>query len=299
MLTAMPSKEGAVMDWDVFVCHASEDKQDVVEPLASELIKRGIKVWLDKYVLRIGDSLLQKIDEGLRNSRYGIVILSPSFFQKDWPKKELDGLIQKEIGGKKVVLPVWHNIKRSDIVKYSPTLAGRLAGVTDKGISSLAEELILAMSDGTSVDISNIPPRRNIDVAVKYRRVLITQDLHKYSLIFTISLNAPPSKESFRLRLFWPEFVRISKRERLKGGKSIMKDNIDYVEYLYEHKSKLYPGDTLEVISPNGRTELEYEFDHYIWRMVDDRRVYLFWQVSFDDQMPVEGSVDFKKLNIF
>jgi len=287
------------MDWDVFICHASEDKRDVVEPLAAELMKRGMKVWFDKYVLRIGDSLLQKIDEGLYNSRYGIVILSPSFFQKDWPKKELDGLIQKEIGGKKAVLPVWHNIKRSDIVKHSPTLAGRLAGVTEKGISSLAEELILAISENIPADISSITREKNIDVSVDYRRVLISQELHKYSLNFTISLNTPPSKESFRLKLFWPKFVRISKRERLIGGKSIIKDNMDYMEYLYEYKDKLYPGDTIEIISPKGRAELEYEFDHDIWRMVDDKTVCLFWEISFDDQMPVKGSMNFRKLNIF
>lgn len=285
------------MDWDVFICHANEDKQDIVEPLASKLIKKGIKVWFDKYVLKIGDSLLQKIDEGLSNSRYGIVILSPSFFKKEWPKKELDGLIQKEIGGKKVVLPVWHNIKRSDIVKYSPTLAGRLAGTTEKGISSLAEELILAMEN--ILDISNITPGRNINISVDYRRVLIRQDLHKYSLIFTISLNAPPAKESFQLKLFWPEFIRIKKCERLMEGKSIRKENIRYLEYLYEHKSKLYPGDTIEVIFPDGRAKLEYEFDHHIWNRVEYKTVCLFWEIYFVDQMPVKGSIDFKKLNIF
>ena len=89
--------------YDVFICHAREDKKDIAEPLAISLESRGKRVWLDKFILRIRDSLLKKIDEGLTNSRYGIVILGPSFFGKDWPQKELDGLTQKEIGGKKVI----------------------------------------------------------------------------------------------------------------------------------------------------------------------------------------------------
>lgn len=133
-------------EYDVFICHASEDKDDVAKPLAMNLKSFGLKVWLDKFIIKIGDSLLNKIDEGLVRSRYGIVILSPSFFRKDWPQKELDGLTQKEIGGQKVILPVWHKVSREDVVKHSPTLAGRLAGKTENGINDLAKELYSAMS---------------------------------------------------------------------------------------------------------------------------------------------------------
>ena len=68
--------------WDFFICHASEDKTEVVEPLAIELYSRGAMVWYDRWTLQIGDNLSAKIDEGLANSSYGIVVLSPSFFQK-------------------------------------------------------------------------------------------------------------------------------------------------------------------------------------------------------------------------
>jgi hypothetical protein len=106
-----------------------------------------LKVWYDKWVLTIGDRLLEKIDQGLSQSRYGIVVLSPNFLKKDWPKNELEGLMQREIAGKKVILPVWHNVKRKDIMKYSLILASKLAGTTEKGIVKLAGELILAMTD--------------------------------------------------------------------------------------------------------------------------------------------------------
>ena len=69
--------------WDFFICHATEDKIDVVGPLAEMLRSRDFRVWYDRWEITIGDSLRRKIDEGLRESRYGIVILSPAFLRKE------------------------------------------------------------------------------------------------------------------------------------------------------------------------------------------------------------------------
>lgn len=82
--------------WDIFISHATEDKPDVVEPLAKMLTAKGIKVWMDKTEIKVGDSLRGKIEEGLANSRFGVVILSQAFFAKHWTKKELDGLTALE-----------------------------------------------------------------------------------------------------------------------------------------------------------------------------------------------------------
>ena len=114
--------------WDVFVCHASEDKDAFVRPLAKALEASGLSVWYDESSLTIGDSLRRKIDEGLASSRYGVVVLSKSFFAKNWPQQELDGLLSREVaGGTKVILPVWHNISLEEMNKISPLLAGKLA----------------------------------------------------------------------------------------------------------------------------------------------------------------------------
>lgn len=77
--------------WDVFISHASEDKDAIARPLAEELRRRGLRVWYDEFVLEVGDSLSEKIDEGLAASHHGVVVLSPKFFEKDWSKKELAG----------------------------------------------------------------------------------------------------------------------------------------------------------------------------------------------------------------
>jgi signal recognition particle GTPase len=77
---------------DLFISHASEDKDDFVRDLADELISQGVSVWYDEYTLKIGDRLRRSIDKGLSESKYGLIVISKSFIKKDWPQYELDGL---------------------------------------------------------------------------------------------------------------------------------------------------------------------------------------------------------------
>lgn len=116
--------------YDVFISHASEDKDAVVRPLAQALQQAGLVVWYDEFELRIGDSLRRKIDHGLAHSRFGVVVLSGDFFRKGWPNYELDGLVTRGIGGEQVLLPIWHNITKNEVVAYSPSLADKLARST-------------------------------------------------------------------------------------------------------------------------------------------------------------------------
>ena len=114
------------------------------------LAARRLRVWYDRTILTIGDSLRQKIDEGLAKSRFGIVILSQAFFGKGWPERELNGLVQKEVASQKVILPVWHGVTHADVARYSLPLADRLAGSTEIGIEALADELLRAIKTSTS-----------------------------------------------------------------------------------------------------------------------------------------------------
>lgn len=130
------------MDWDVFISHAWEDKESFARPLAKALEAEGLRVWFDEFTLRVGDRLRRSIDHGLANSRYGIVILSPHFFAKEWPQKELDGLAVREVSGGKVILPVWHNITADQVRRYSPTLADRVAVSSSHGLEYVVAELL-------------------------------------------------------------------------------------------------------------------------------------------------------------
>lgn len=131
--------------WDVFISHASEDKEEIARPLADALTAKGLRVWYDDFSLKVGDSLRQAIDKGLAHSKFGIVILSRHFFEKHWPQQELNGLATREVNGQKVILPVWHKVGFEEVRNYSPTLADRLAVQTSVGLPELVKKLLIAM----------------------------------------------------------------------------------------------------------------------------------------------------------
>ena len=52
--------------YDVFLSHSAKDNA-VVRAVAERLRKDGLKVWLDEWVLKPGDSIPAKIEEGLQH----------------------------------------------------------------------------------------------------------------------------------------------------------------------------------------------------------------------------------------
>ena len=137
----------------IFLSHASEDKDDVARPLAIMLRKRGYSVWFDEFTLKLGDSLRRSIDDGLGKCDFGIVVLSPAFFAKEWTQKELDALTSRETGEKrKLILPVWHKVHRDDVARASPLLADRLGAATSEGLPKVLEMIEVAINDTDSGD---------------------------------------------------------------------------------------------------------------------------------------------------
>ena len=93
---------------DVFISHASEDKARFVRPLAEALRERGISVWYDEWELRVGDSLVDRINDGLGHSQFGVVVLSPAFFTKNWSRAEMQAFANLEMQqSRSLLLPVW------------------------------------------------------------------------------------------------------------------------------------------------------------------------------------------------
>lgn len=134
--------EEPVRKYDVFISHATEDKEKIVRPLADALFSHDLCVWYDEFELRLGDSLRRKIDAGLANSRFGVVVLSHAFFAKNWPQYELDGLVSREMTGEQVILPLWHNISKAEVISKSPSLADKVARSTaDYTVGEIAAEI--------------------------------------------------------------------------------------------------------------------------------------------------------------
>ena len=128
--------------WDLFISHASEDKEALVRPLAEELVKYGLNVWYDEFSLELGDSLTTSIDKWLIGSKFGLLIISPAFFQKRWTEYELKSLLTKEINGGKVILPIWHNVTADFVASKSLFLADKKAIASDVGIKKLAYGIV-------------------------------------------------------------------------------------------------------------------------------------------------------------
>jgi retron-type reverse transcriptase len=128
--SVMEKENNEIDKRDLFISHASEDKADFVRPLVQALIKEGVTVWYDEIDLTIGDGLAKKINEGLVKARYGVVVLSPSFFniKKTWPNREVDAMFAMEDADLRPrVLPIWYKINQSGVAAVNPILAGKIA----------------------------------------------------------------------------------------------------------------------------------------------------------------------------
>jgi hypothetical protein len=139
-----PAKELEAKEfkYDFFISYASEDKSGVAQPIY-EALAGDYRVWFDEAELKLGDSLRKKIEEGLANCKFGIVVLSPTFFEKKWPEHELNALTARDISaGGGVILPIWHNLSGDDILEHHPSLADTKAVKFSDGIDAVTAAII-------------------------------------------------------------------------------------------------------------------------------------------------------------
>lgn len=144
-------------EYDVFVSHAWEDKESFADEFVDELRKLGISVWYDTSQIRWGDSMRQRIDDGLKKSKFGVVILSPNYIAegKYWTKAELDGLFQLESVRGKTLLPIWHDLTKKQVMEFSPIIANKKAMTTaSMTAQEIAEELANLLPDFKRVEES-------------------------------------------------------------------------------------------------------------------------------------------------
>lgn len=92
---------------DVFICHASEDKPAVIRPLVASLENRGISCWFDENEIFLGQSITQRVNDGLQKSDFVVIVFSLAFMKKHWPMRELWAVLNLEASsGKNIILPV-------------------------------------------------------------------------------------------------------------------------------------------------------------------------------------------------
>jgi TIR domain len=133
---------GTSMKHDIFVSHASEDKAQIVRPLVQALAALGLRVWYDEDMIKGGDSIREAIDRGLRDTRNAVVVLSPEFLKKRWTQWELNALVQRfnntQTRHRGKLIPIWHNVSKDEISRFSPPLADIAAFPSIDGIDVIA-----------------------------------------------------------------------------------------------------------------------------------------------------------------
>ena len=144
--------------YDVFISHAWEDKEGFVDELVDEMRREGIIVWYDTTQMLWGDSMRQRIDDGLKKSKFGVVVLSPNYIAegKYWTKAELNGLFQLESINGKTLLPIWYNLNKKDVISFSSIIADKKAMTTaSMTAQEIAKELAALLQKDSKEDQSN------------------------------------------------------------------------------------------------------------------------------------------------
>lgn len=164
------------MKYDVFISYASED-ESFVSLLAELLTKVGVKLWFAPDILKVGDSLSRSIDKGLANAEHGVVVLSKPYIAKSWTEYELRGLTSKAIGNNSVILPVWHDITRDDILAFSPPLVDAVALPTSKmSLHQIALKIIEVVRPDIYKNLLRLKALRELEKKAE-RKVVPIKDL--------------------------------------------------------------------------------------------------------------------------
>ena len=136
--------------YDVFLSHASEDKDAVARPLAIHLQQRGLRVWYDEFEFRIGDNIVDKLNRGISGSRFGALVLSRAFIDlsKQWTRHEMDALEYLWITENRILFPIWHNITLREIRAFRASLAN-LYGLRTSAhsVDKIAAEIYAVIRD--------------------------------------------------------------------------------------------------------------------------------------------------------
>lgn len=126
---------------EFFICHSSEDKESFVRPLAKYMLKSGATIFYDEYSIKLGDSLTQKINQGLQNAKFAIIILSEAFFQKNWTQAELQSIYNLYVSNHLRLIIIYHEISNEDVKKRYPLLSDIYAVSSDRGIEGVVGKI--------------------------------------------------------------------------------------------------------------------------------------------------------------
>lgn len=126
-----------------FISYDWNDKLSVARPLALRLAVFGCPVWFDEFSLKMGDSLRESVERGLRECEKCVLVVSPHFLSNTgWTQTEFNAIFIREVHEKHhVILPIWVGVTKEQVYSYSPTLADRYAISWERGLDEVVHEI--------------------------------------------------------------------------------------------------------------------------------------------------------------
>lgn len=138
-----------IIEYDVFLSHSSLDKEEYVTELSDKLEEKGLSVFEDVKVFKIGQSQTDMMNFGILNSRFVVVFLSENFIKSGWSEYEFKSFLNREINEKKIIiLPIWHNVTVEEVKNYNPYLVDKYALNTSKySLDQIVDSITLVIKD--------------------------------------------------------------------------------------------------------------------------------------------------------
>lgn len=152
-------KRGLIVKYEAFFSYATEDSS-IADSIVEFCSNYGFNIWYAPISLEPGTKLLQSIDDGLKQSAIGILLLSQNFLNKNWPKYEFDILMRQNIENGKIILPIWLNINKKDLEELSPGLSG-IVGIITSSADQVLFSKILGVLSKKAPTIGIIPIYQN------------------------------------------------------------------------------------------------------------------------------------------
>lgn len=237
--------------YDAFISHAVEDKLAIANDLCLRLEKAGLKIWYSGKELMPGDSLEKTIKKGLSQSRYGIVILSRKYLEKNWTMKEFYMLLAKEIEHRKVIIPVLYDITVDDLRDRDIAMIDRWAIPFSKGLDYVVESIIKVIKNDGKRRITEWKWFENNSYAPKFWLFLALIGL--FCIFLFTTFNDGPSATTIRSAIT----TRIKHWQREIDNRPAVLFNS-------------------EIPSPVSSTEMEDVFDNFMNLRANFRNEYEF-----------------------
>jgi hypothetical protein len=292
--------------YDAFISYASEDGWVYALQLKEQLEheRYGLKIWLAKKKLELGDGLRSGLDKGLVESNYKIVVLTKIYFKKYWTTQELNGMFAQEAySDKKLILPVCYNMSLKELVECSPILAGRLVVPPNTGLEETTLVLFNVIKQSKVINTFDSDTKLRTILSKLFKSVLEIEEEALNIILIKIYLVAEAYSYSF---IYYQPFVeRFIPNEqidtfdrilnKLAESKfiqskatatfSITYEGIKKVERLIEDEARLAPNSPrLQFIKSISQTDR-------LWILETQRLRYTILKKAFD--LSKQGIHDF------